>query len=304
MQPKLPVIDLCRDNLKIDSGSWLSTSNTVRRALEEYGCFIAVCDEASWEIHGAMFRGTKELFDLPVEIKVQNTSDQFGFGYGEIPKMLQEFSAIETSRETIQSFTDLMWPSGDNTFGETALLYSNLLSELYRVVMRMVFESYGVDESTFEDFMQSTSFQLRFMKYRLPQTNETNIGLPPHTDADFLGILDTNQVRGLEIETKKGEWIVYEPLPSSFLVMAGEVLTAWSNGRIHAPVHRVLMRGNEVKYSCGLFSYMVETVKTPDEFVDEQHPLQYKPFNHFAYLQIVGEKGRGLKDRIKVYCGL
>ncbi|PSR96051.1 2-oxoglutarate-dependent dioxygenase AOP1.2 [Actinidia chinensis var. chinensis] len=257
---------------------------------------MVVCDEASWEIHGAMFRGTKELFDLPVEIKVQNTSDKVGFGYGKFPKMLQEYSAIETSRETIQSFTDLIWPSEDNTFGETALLYSNLLSELYRVVMRMVFESYGVDESTFEDFMQSTSFQLRFMKYRLPQTNETNTGLPPHTDADFLGILDTNQVRGLEIETKKGEWIVYEPLPSSFLVMAG--MEQWEDPCSGAS------GAHEVRYSCGLFSYMVETVKTPDEFVDEHHPLQYKPFNHFAYLQFVGDKGSGLKDRIKVYCGL
>ena len=90
------------------------------------------------------------------------------------------------------------------------------------MVMRMVFESYGVDESTFEDLIQSTSFQLKFMKYRLPHTNETNAGLPPHTDANLVGILDSNQVRGLEIETKKGEWIVCEPLPSSFLVMAGE----------------------------------------------------------------------------------
>ena len=65
------------------------------------------------------------------------------------------------------------------------------------------------------------------------------------------------------------------------------------------------MRGNEVRYSCGLFSFLGgETVKTPEEFVDEQHPLQFKPFNHFAYLQFVVGKGRGLKDRIKVYCGV
>ena len=117
LQPKLPVIDLCRDNLKIDSGSWLSASQAVRRALEEYGCFMAVCDEDSWEIHGAMFHETKELFDLPVEIKVQNTSDKLGFGIGQYPNLLLEYSSIEMSRETIQSFTRLMWPSGNDSFG-------------------------------------------------------------------------------------------------------------------------------------------------------------------------------------------
>ena len=86
--------------------------------------------------------------------------------------------------------------------------------------MRMVLESYGIEN----DFhIRSATFLIRFLKYRVPKMNETSISFPPHTDKSFISILHQNQVNGLEIETKDGKWIRYEP-PSLlvFLVMVGK----------------------------------------------------------------------------------
>ena len=84
----------------------------------------------------------------------------------------------------------------------------------------MVLESYGIEN----DFhIRSATFLIRFLKYRVPKMNETSISFPPHTDKSFISILHQNQVNGLEIETKDGKWIRYEPpsLPV-FLVMVGK----------------------------------------------------------------------------------
>ncbi|CAA3030682.1 2-oxoglutarate-dependent dioxygenase AOP3-like, partial [Olea europaea subsp. europaea] len=78
--------------------------------------------------------------------------------------------------------------------------YCKLLSELEDAITRMVFSSYGV-EKYFEAFTQSSFYLTKFMKYRVPKENEINMGLVPHIDKTFFGLIDTN-TKGLEIETR------------------------------------------------------------------------------------------------------
>ena len=104
---------------------------------------------------------------------------------------------------------------------ETTLSFSRLVAELDQIVMRMVSESYGIEKS-YESLLGSTSYLFRLIKYRAPETTQTNLGLVPHTDKSFMSILHQNQVKGLEVKTKAGEWIVVDPSPSWFIVMAGD----------------------------------------------------------------------------------
>jgi hypothetical protein len=118
--PKLPIIDFSIENLKPGTSSWLSTCKNVRSALEEYGCFEAVYDKLSLELHNEIFSAAKELLDLPIDVKAQSTSNQVYFGYiGEEPDrpLFQSLGIDNISNlEGTQSFTNLMWPTGNNQF--------------------------------------------------------------------------------------------------------------------------------------------------------------------------------------------
>lgn len=119
-QHSLPVIDFTKKNLDPSSSSWLSTRQDVVRALEDYGCFVAIYDKVSLEVGEAIFRASKDLFGLPTETKVLNTSDSYTFGYiGPVPFMpLYESLGIEnaTTLDGVQKFTNLLWPNGNDSF--------------------------------------------------------------------------------------------------------------------------------------------------------------------------------------------
>ncbi|KAF5956808.1 hypothetical protein HYC85_004033 [Camellia sinensis] len=198
----------------------------------------------------------------------------------------------------------------------------------------MVFESYGVEKCFENHDIGSTSYLLKATKYKAPKMNEMDIGLTSHTDKSFITILHQNQVNGLEVKSNNGEWIGFEEhLPSSFVVMAGDAFmvvsnfifnrnhnivelvkdkicpiisfTAWSNNRIHSPSHRVVMRGDKTRYSLGLFSINKGTIHIPRELVDEQHPLQFHPFDNlglllYSYADVYTRSESCIKD----YCGI
>lgn len=66
------------------------------------------------------------------------------------------------------------------------------------------------------------------------------------------------------------------------------------------------MRGNEERYSLGLFSFIKDfTIQVADELVDDEHPLQFKPFDHYKYIHFYyTEEGKRSKCPIKDYCGV
>ncbi|KAI6705881.1 hypothetical protein NL676_008843 [Syzygium grande] len=91
------------------------------------------------------------------------------------------------------------------------------------------------------------------------------------------------------------------------MVMADDACVAWSNGRIEACYHRVVVREeSQVRYSLGTFSYVSRMIKTPEEFIDEAHPRQYKPFNHIDFLCYYDSSDNHVKTEslIKIYCGV
>ncbi|KAL0441585.1 UNVERIFIED_CONTAM: putative 2-oxoglutarate-dependent dioxygenase AOP1.2 [Sesamum radiatum] len=249
VNPTLPTIHFSGKNLEPGSTPWMSTSKDVVRALEEYGCFIAIYGKFSLEMHEAIFRASEELFDLPTDVKVQNTSDTPSHGYvGQEPIIpLYEGLGIEnaTTREGVEKFTNLLWPSGNDLFCETALEYSRLVA--------------GLD-----------------------------------------------QVNGLEIKTKDGDWIAVDPSPSSFIVMAGDACMGWTNGRIEPSNHRVIIKGSEERYSLGLFTFIRDLkIQVAEELVDDHHPAQFNPFDHYNFIHFYyTEEGRKSKCPLRAYCGV
>ncbi|CAA2945094.1 probable 2-oxoglutarate-dependent dioxygenase AOP1 [Olea europaea subsp. europaea] len=309
---ELPIIHFSKENLKPNTSSWIAACKDVRLALEEYGFFVAKYDGFSSELDKKVFDVVKELFDLPLETKTQNFSDVMFQGYvGQLPHApLHESLGIPdaTTANGVQRFVDLMWPSGNQQFYETILSYARLISQLEQMVDKMVFESYGTQKH-YKSHVESTTYLLRPIKYSAPDNiisnNIGNIGTNIHTDKSFLTILRQTEVNGLEVQLKNGEWISVDVPPGSFVVMSGDAYQAWSNGRIHAARHQVIMKEDKERYCLALFSFNHGTTNIPKELVDSDHPLQFNPFDNFGLVHFYLNSATQMSESsAKAYCGV
>lgn len=102
--------------------------------------------------------------------------------------------------------------------------YAKQVAELDEMVSKMVFESYGV-EKYHESHVGSVTYLIRFTKYRVPEPNETNLGVVPHTDKNFITVLHQNEANGLEVQLKNGSWIAVDFPASSLIIMAGDAFS-------------------------------------------------------------------------------
>ncbi|XP_019094888.1 PREDICTED: probable 2-oxoglutarate-dependent dioxygenase AOP1 [Camelina sativa] len=305
---KVPILDFTsQQDLKPNTSVWRSISRDACEALEEYGCFVAVYDGVTQQLDDSVFAAAKDLFDLPAETKMKNVNEKPYHGYvGQMPIIpLHEGLGIDyvTNKEDAKKFTNLMWPQGNDRFCKTIHAFSNAVAELDRLVVRMIFEIYGV-KKYYESHFESKTYLLKFLMYLAPPESVSMPAFPQHTDKTFLTILHQNDVNGLEVKSKDGEWISLQLPLKSYVVMAGDISMGWSNDRIRSCEHRVTMEGDKVRYTIGLFSFLTGSVSIPEELVDDEHPLMYKPFTNIALINFFATKeGREANSTLKAYCG-
>ncbi|KAK8608669.1 hypothetical protein V6N13_024083 [Hibiscus sabdariffa] len=284
---KLPVIDFSNQNLKPGTSEWDSAKHQVQQALEEYGCFRASSDQVV-ELREAVFGAMEEVFDLPLETKKLYVSDKPFRGYFGHPSKLLESMMIDEAQiaENIeQRLTTTLWPQGNTSFSKTLVSFTELSTRLEKTIRRMILEIFGMDKYV-DEHIDSTNYLLKLMKYKAPQTSEPTVGAVAHNDMNTLTILYQNEVDGLQVQSKAGEWIDVEPSPDSFVVMVGESLYIWLNGGLSPAYHRVVVKGNKARYSAGLFSASRGgyRVKAPEELVDDKNPMLFKPFDYEEFL--------------------
>ncbi|KAH7565129.1 hypothetical protein JRO89_XS09G0140600 [Xanthoceras sorbifolium] len=150
--PKLPVIDLSKEDLKPGTQNWFSACKEICQALEEHGCFIVECKDVSLDLHNRIFDAAKELHDLPIEVKMENISDKPFRGYFSA-SAVHESLGIDNAiaLDDTQKFTHLI--TNANKIARTMM-------KLDQMVIRMVFESYGV-EKQYDSHIGSTDYVLR-----------------------------------------------------------------------------------------------------------------------------------------------
>ncbi|KAI3525082.1 hypothetical protein L1887_03754 [Cichorium endivia] len=283
---------------------WDSTKTQVFEALQEYGCFEASLSGVSPDLRKSMFSSLEELFDLPLETKVRNIPDKIFNGYIGQAKEVPIYESLGI--EDPESFANLMWPTGNTKFSNNIQAYREKLKEVDEIVRTMVLESLNL-EKYMDEHMELTGYLVRVMKYRAPEKDESNMGLLSHADKNILTILHQNDVEGLQVQKKDGEWIKVELSSNSFVVMIGETFRVWTNGRLHAATHRVVMSGDKTRFSIGFFSVPKwgKILKAPEEMVDEKHPLLFKPFDFGEFMKFFCLQ-ENVNDRfgLEKYCGV
>ncbi|WCJ42732.1 2-oxoglutarate (2OG) and Fe(II)-dependent oxygenase superfamily protein [Euphorbia peplus] len=299
--PKIPVVEF--------PGSWDLVREEVRKALEKYGCFELVYNKYSIENHNSILEAANEFFSLPDEIKTKHKPNLRSHGYAVSSSISSYAWIVDTINEQqCQNFTRVMWPNGNQHFCESIHSNAMLLAEVQELVVKMLFESYGLDKDYIVSHLKSTKYRMHLLQYEGSNQAKTNVACMDHTDKSFLSILHQN-VKGLQVRLNDGEddhWISYQPSShSSFIILASDGLMGWSNDRIKSSYHRVMLEGEEVRYSIGFFGFIEGMIKVPKELIDEKHPLKYKPFNQQEYLEFYNfDPNTNVTKSLKVFCGI
>lgn len=138
-----------------------------------------------------------------------------------------------------------VWPDQPG-FRATVAGYYDAVAALGRS-MCQAFEMYlRLPEGTLTRAMKRPTSQLRLLHYRENDgaTPSTDINMGAHTDYECFTILHQGGP-GLQVLSPDREWIEAPPLDGTFTVNIGDMLEAWTNGRLRATLHRVVNDGRE-----------------------------------------------------------
>ena len=108
------------------------------------------------------------------------------------------------------------------------------------------------------------------LQYYPPQPDgagEDRFGVAPHTDFGVLTVLCQDEIGGLQIRRRNGDWAAMPPIPGTLVVNVGDLLERWSNRRYRSTVHRVINASGRERLSLVLaYDPNFETLVDPRAF--------------------------------------
>ncbi|KAK1298402.1 hypothetical protein QJS10_CPB14g01161 [Acorus calamus] len=273
--------------------TWNTLSRGVCQALERFGCAQLAYDGIPDHLCRDMFKVMEHVFDLPDETKRRNTSDKPYYGHTGRNEFVPFYESLGVENsfeiEKAKVFTELLWPEGNDFFCETLNLVSAKMLELDHIIVKMIFDGLGVLKQPGPALSKSCNF--RVMKYDPPAGPGPEVVLPDHIDKDTITVLCQQEgVQGLEVLVDGTGWVPVPPIKGCFVLIAGEMLKPWSNGRIKPVKHRVAVGPGKERYSFGSFLLPEEdgVIEAPKELVDgEARPALYRPFDFSSFLSHV-----------------
>ncbi|CAI9272164.1 unnamed protein product [Lactuca saligna] len=279
----IPVIDL----QDFDSPNQLSK---LISACEEWGCFRLLNhhEVLPSTLMSEMKTVVRSLFDLPVEIKRQNTDVITGSGYMAPSAKNPLYEALGlydmSSPQDVDSFCSQLDASPHQR--ETIMRYAGAVHDLFMGIVGKLAEGLGAKSENIG--FENWPCQFRINKYHFTPESVGSPGVQIHTDSGFLTILqDDEGVGGLEVMNSSGEFIAVDPWPGTLLVNLGDMATVWSNGRFCNVKHRVQCK--EAKIRVSIASFLLgprEAVEPLPELVDDEHPRVYVATTYEEYRKL------------------
>ncbi|MCX5512576.1 isopenicillin N synthase family oxygenase [Kaistia algarum] len=147
------------------------------------------------------------------------------------------------------------WPDETRLpgFRQTIDRYVAEMSELARSLVRAISISLGMPESSMDRYFEKPTTFLRLLHYPTQPEEAGLFGSAPHTDYGYITLLAQDDVGGLEVKNKAGDWIPAPPIPDTFVMNVGDILARWSNDQFVSTPHRVINRSGRERYSQPFF---------------------------------------------------
>jgi isopenicillin N synthase-like dioxygenase len=264
---KIPVIDVS----KLRSGT-PETAHAValeiRQAAEEVGFFYILNHGIPEAVIKQAYYVAKEFFNLPKERKDSVKINTNHHGYLSVGEAKMAEAERVDLKESFVWGLDLpdehssvtmenpflgrnQWPDEMPEFKRSVYPFFEAGLQCGRDMMRAFALAMELPEDSFLKATNEPIARSSIIRYP-PQPEDLGVeqfGVAPHTDYGCLTLLWQDQVGGLEVQTREGEWVTAHPIENTLVVNVGDLLTRWTNEGFKSTPHRVVNRKGQERYS-------------------------------------------------------
>ncbi|EFJ18185.1 hypothetical protein SELMODRAFT_112786 [Selaginella moellendorffii] len=286
---ELPMIDF--ETLKSGAGTEI-LAREVGNACRDWGFFQIVNHGVPGDLIQEMLLHADQFFHLPYRQKEKAAIFPRPLGYNgrytdlsSSAPWVEAMAMQQTPYSTVDKTVDRVWPGEGNPRLRRALRrYHAEMEKLGQSVVQLIALSLGLERRTFSRHFEESSSTFRWNHYPPCPLPSKALGLLAHSDPSAITILHQDSVGGLQIR-KDGRWIAVKPRPDTFVINLGDVFQAWTNGRYKSVEHRAVVNQKQGRLSMVFFYGPQEdyVITPPDELIDEDHPLRYRPFTWGDY---------------------
>jgi isopenicillin N synthase-like dioxygenase len=266
-------------------------------AYEEYGFVIIENHGIEKRVIDQCLDAFHRFFALPVEEKLRYKIPGGGGARGYTPfgietaKDSKHFDLKEfwhVGRELppghryAQDMAPNIWVDSIPGFREATLSLYESFDALGRRLLAPIAHTIGLADDYFDDKVNLGNSVLRVIHYPpMPPEPTPSVRAGAHEDINVITLLLGAEEPGLEVLSKKGEWLPINPAPGSLVCNVGDMLQRLTNRRLRSTTHRVVNppreRASKARYSLPFFlhfnpDFLIETLP---QCVDAQHPDQF-----------------------------
>ena len=301
----IPVVDLS-DFTGGDPKKKEAFVQQLGKAYEEVG-FVAVKKHGiPDELIADLYQYVQEFFSLPADKKkgyeIPELAGQRGYtsfgkehAKGSDAPDLKEFFQYG---QTVPKNHPLKPEYPDNVKVKEVAGFDDTIFKAYRAfeksgksLLQAIALYLGLKEHYFDDFVEEGNSIVRAIHYP-PITVEPKsaIRAEQHEDINLITLLVGASAGGLEILTKKNEWVGVTSLPDQIVVNVGDMLQRLTNNKLKSTTHRVVNPPRDLwhtsRFSIPFFLHPKSAMDLSAlaDCVDKAHPKKYEDITAGEYL--------------------
>jgi len=250
----------------------------------------------------------RRFFALPVETKLRYKIPNGGGARGYTPfgietakgarhHDLKEFWHVGRELPPGHPFNDVMaanvWVDEIPEFRESTLSLYRSFDALGARLLSAIARSVDLPPNYFDDKVDLGNSVLRIIHYPpLPPEPTASVRAGAHEDINVITLLLGAEEPGLEVLTRRGDWLPINPPPGSLVCNVGDMLQRLTNKHLRSTTHRVTNppreRASKARYSLPFFLHFNPDflIKTLPQYIDAAHPDEFPvPINAHDFLQ-------------------
>ncbi len=271
----IPVIDV-GPLFHEDAKNAEAVADEIRQAAVETGFFYVENHNITQDLMDATFLAAKYFFNLPEDKKMAIRVTEASAHRGYMPfaqtkqpgqkqaDMKESFNFAFPFQEDDPYLTHgynligvNQWPKDEAEWRRIIERYYSEVFVLGQKILEGIALCLELDRHYFHQFYKHPLVRSRLLHYPPASNTAEVIGAGEHTDYGSITILWQDDIGGLQVKNRAGQWVDAPKIDGSLVINIGDMLQTWSNDLFASTPHRV-------RNTSGLARYSIPTFFDPD----------------------------------------